>query len=278
MTEKPIFNAPDIESERVNELSIKLFQAKEELARANEELKATQKQREEMLSNISHDLRAPLTAIRSALDVMLLSENLTPEEAREFLGTIDRRTRTLESMVNDMYYLFCVEDTGKKLDFEVIDAAPFFEEYFFDATTDTRYDDRDMQLDMAEDLSATIYIDVQKIIRVLDNLFTNAAKYSESGDTIKLSVKKDFSEGKEWLVIEVSDTGIGIPEEALPHIFGRTYTVSSARTPNSKTGSGLGLSIAKAVVERHGGRISADSVFGQGSTFRIELPLFSPGV
>lgn len=270
--EKPIFNAPDIESEKVNELSIKLFQAKEELAKANDELKAIQKQREEMLSNISHDLRAPLTAIRSALDVMLESKNLTPEETKEFLGTLDRRTRTLESMVNDMYYLFCVEDTGKKLDFTEIDAAPFFEEYFFDATTDARYDDRDMQLDISPDLSATIRIDIQKIIRVLDNLFTNAAKYSEAGDSIKLTVYTTDINDEEKLIVEVSDTGIGIPEEALPYVFGRTYTVSSARTPNSKTGSGLGLSIAKAVVERHSGEISVTSQVGIGSTFKIVLP------
>ncbi len=269
--EKPTFNAPDIESEQVNELSIKLFQAKEELARANEQLKYIQKQREEMLSNISHDLRAPLTAIRSALDAMLESKNLTPEETREFLGTIDRRARTLEDMVNDMYYLFCVEDTGKKLDFTEIDALPFFEEYFFDATTDARYDDRDMQLDIPEDLEAVINIDVQKIIRVMDNLFTNAAKYSESGDFIRLSVHKDSA--SDSLTIEVADSGIGIPPEALPNVFNRTYTVSSARTPNGKTGSGLGLSIAKAVVERHGGSIFVNSALGVGSTFIIKLPI-----
>lgn len=265
--EKSTYFSPEIESERINELSAKLLEVTGELQKANAELIRVQREREEMLSNISHDLRAPLTAIRSAMDCLTL-ESLTDDERKGYLATMDRRMKTLETLVSDMYYLFCVEDTGKKLDFTMVDAAPFFEEYFIDATTDERYDEKDMQLDIPEDLHATISIDIQKIIRVLDNLFTNAAKYSEEGAEIKLAViEKDG-----FIEVKVSDTGIGIPEEDVKNVFGRTYTVSAARTPNSKTGSGLGLSIAKAIIERHGGEISCSSVQGEGTTFTFTIP------
>ena len=124
---------------------------------------------------------------------------------------------------------------------------------------------------MDENLHALLRIDIQKIIRVLDNLFTNAAKYSDDGAEIRLSAQK--SEDRKMLIVSVSDTGYGISEEALPYIFGRTYTVSSARTPNSKTGSGLGLSIVKAIIERHGGTIRCESEQDKGSSFIFTLPI-----
>lgn len=266
--EKSVFSTPEIESEKVNELSAKLLEVTEALKKSNDELRRVQREREEMLSNISHDLRAPLTAIRSAMDCLSL-ESLTEEERKQYLGTMDRRMKTLENLVADMYYLFCVEDTGKKLDFVKVSAAPFFEEYFIDATTDERYDTKDMQLDLDESLDAEINIDIQKIIRVLDNLFTNAAKYSDDGAMIKLSVVPVNG----FLQVSVRDTGMGIPEEDVKNVFGRTFTVSSARTPNSATGSGLGLSIAKAIIERHGGTIDCESKLGEGTCFTFTLPV-----
>lgn len=265
--EKSTFFSPEIESEKINELSAKLLEVTNALQQSNQELLRVQREREEMLSNISHDLRAPLTAIRSAMDCLTI-EPLTNEERKGYLATMDRRMKTLETLVADMYYLFCVEDTGKKLDFVEVDAAPFFEEYFIDATTDERYDSKDMQLDMDAELDAKISIDIQKIIRVLDNLFTNACKYSGDGAMIKLSVKP--TDG--FIEVKVTDTGAGIPEEDVQKVFGRTFTVSSARTPNSSTGSGLGLSIAKAIIERHGGNIRCESKLGIGTTFTFTLP------
>lgn len=266
--DKSVFNSPEIESEKINELSAKLLEVTAALQQSNQELLRVQREREEMLSNISHDLRAPLTAIRSAMDCLTI-ESLTEDERKGYLATMDRRMKTLENLVSDMYYLFCVEDTGKKLDFVTVDAAPFFEEYFIDATTDERYDTKDMQLDLDESLAVKINIDIQKIIRVLDNLFTNAAKYSGDGAMIKLTVKP--VEG--FLQVAVQDTGMGIPEEDVKNVFGRTFTVSSARTPNSATGSGLGLSIAKAIIERHGGSITCESKLGEGTCFTFTLPV-----
>ena len=265
------FQSPSLESETIESLSAKLLLSNNQLLEANKKLEQVQKEREEMLANISHDLRAPITAIRSAVDYLISGQKVSSEDFQTSLQLIDHRTKTLENLIQDMYYLFCVEDTSKELSLETIDAATFFEEYFYEAILDNRYDSHHMMLDIPEDLHVSINIDIQKIVRVLDNLFTNAAKYSPADSTITLKIQ--LSDTDHTLIVTVEDTGMGIPPEALPHIFNRTYTVSAARTPNSSTGSGLGLSIVKAIIERHGGCVSCESTVGKGSCFILRLPL-----
>ncbi len=270
---KTTFESPGIESETIEKLSRQLLQTTQELYQTNEQLQKEQARRKEMLANISHDLRAPITAIRGCIDYLNSGRDLSEEDLKSSLQLIDRRTRTLENLIQDMYFLFCVEDTSKDFAYETVDALPFLEEYFYDNLYDSRYDDKDMQLDIPSDLDCKISIDIQKLIRVMDNLFTNAAKYSGPGASITLSARLVCSgTDSSMLEIQVIDTGIGIPREALAHIFDRTYTVSSARTPESATGSGLGLSIASTIIERHGGSISCKSEEGAGSTFSILLP------
>lgn len=267
---KNFFEQPSLEHETIESLSEKLLTATAQLTEANRNLQRMQKERNEMLANISHDLRAPITAIRSAVDYLNSGKELTPQECASSLKLIDRRVKTLEDLIQDMYYLFCVEDTSKELTFKTVDIAFFLEEYFYDAIVDNRYDQHNMILDIDKSINGTVQIDLQKIIRVLDNLLTNAAKYSPTGTdiTLKATLLKEAS----MLQISVIDNGIGIPQASLAHLFNRTYTVSSARTPNSATGSGLGLSIVKAIVERHGGTVSCESEEGKGSCFQFTLP------
>ena len=267
---KNSFEQPLIESETIESLSAKLLATTSKLMESNQELTRIQNERNEMLANISHDLRAPITAIRSAIDYLTSGKDVTHEDYESTLKLIDRRTKTLEDLIQDMYYLFCVEDLSKKLSYETIAPLAFFEEYFYDALADSRYDEHELNLEMDNSISGSIKIDIQKIVRVMDNLFTNAAKYSPAGTNIDLIVEKSADSNE--IKVSVKDNGIGIPKEDLKYIFGRTYTVSSARTPNSKTGSGLGLSIVKAIVERHGGTVGCESKEGKGSQFYFTLP------
>lgn len=275
-TSKNTFENPQVESNSIEVLSMKLLQATDQLTKANKELSEkhkalaeSERQRKEMLANISHDLRAPITAIRSSLDLLSSYDDLPAEEVKNAVGLINRRVATLESLIQDMYFLFCVEDDTRSFSLESVELAPFLESYFYDAIVDSRYDNHDMQLDIPMDLSGRITIDIQKTIRVLDNLFTNAAKYSGEGSTITLCAKTSGN----LAIISVSDTGVGIPSDALAHIFDRTYTVSSSRSPGSTTGSGLGLAIVKAVIEKQNGTVRCESEINKGSSFIIELPL-----
>ena len=275
MAQKTTFQNPGVESDTIETLSKKLLKttaklsaANKELSKTNNELAESERKRKEMLANISHDLRAPITAIRSALDLLSTLENPTAEDIKSTIGLMDRRVSTLESLIQDMYFLFCVEDETRPLDLEDVDLAPFLESYFYDAVIDSRYDSHDMQLDIPMDIDCRVNIDVQKTIRVLDNLFTNAAKYSGDATTITLGCRLNSGSA----IITVSDNGRGIPAESLAHIFDRTYTVSSSRSPGSPTGSGLGLAIVKAVVEKENGTVTCESEVGKGCTFVVTLP------
>lgn len=265
------FQSPNIESKTVEELTVQLLEA-------HTKLQALQKEREMILANISHDLRAPIAAIRSAVDLALSTKVLSGDDIKKTFSLIDKRTAVLEDLINDMYYLFCVEDVSRPLNTQAIDAGIFLEEYFFEATIDSRYDAFDMQLDVPEDLNCMINIDPQKMVRVLDNLMTNSAKYAGTkASYIKLSANLDKNLNNStpsYLTISVSDDGCGIAPEALSHIFSRTYTVSESRTPGKESGSGLGLSIARAIIERHNGTINVESIIDKGTTFTISLPCF----
>ena len=265
------YQNPDLEANSIAELSKKLLQVTKDLSKRNAELAESERKRKEMLANISHDLRAPLTAIRSAVDLLDSYDEPSKEEVTNALGLINRRLSTLESLIQDMYFLFCVEDDNRDFALEDVDLGPFLESYFYDATVDSRYDNHDMKLDIPMDLDCRVNIDVQKTIRVLDNLFVNAAKYSGDGTTITLSCRTSDSQA----VITISDNGVGIPAEALSHVFQRTYTVSHSRSPISETGSGLGLAIVKAVIEKENGHIHCESEINKGSRFIIELPLIN---
>ena len=129
---KASFVSPSVEKETIESLSQKLLEVNRQLTEANRELKRVQSEKEEMLSNISHDLRAPITAIRSALDYLNSGQEISMEDYIASLQLIDRRTQTLENLIQDMYYLFCVEDTSRELELVTLEAAPFLEEYFYD--------------------------------------------------------------------------------------------------------------------------------------------------
>ena len=266
---KTLYETPSIREDSITSLSKKLLSVTEQLQKSNQELQEVQKERSDMLANLSHDLRAPVTTIRGAVDYMLADPDCSPKERTSVLQLVDRRTKVLENLINDMYDLFCVECSNRQLSLQTIAAAPFLEEYFYSSILDSRYDCHDMCLDIPEDLSCSLSIDVEKIIRVLDNLITNAAKYSDPGRPITLKAVQN----ENYLEISVIDKGIGIPHDALQKVFSRTYTVSASRTPGSPTGSGLGLSIAKAIAEKHQGTMSCESILGQGSTFTLTLPI-----
>ena len=267
--QKNLFETPAIREDSITSLSKKLLVVTEQLQKSNLELQKVQKERADMLANLSHDLRAPVTAIRGAVDYLLADPDCSIQERTSVLQLVDRRTKVLENLINDMYDLFCVESSNRQLSLQTVAAAPFLEEYFYSSILDSRYDSHDMHLALPEDLTCSLSIDVEKIVRVLDNLMTNAAKYSDPGTPITLKAEQNG----DVLEISVTDHGMGIPREALDKVFCRTYTVSTSRTPGSPTGSGLGLSIAKAIAEKHRGSMDCTSILGQGSTFTLTLPV-----
>lgn len=239
------------------------------LLHANQKLEAFEKSRTELLANISHDLRAPVTAIRSSIDYLTTCDSNTPwSEVQSILHLMDIRTATLESLIQNFYYLFSLDAGSQTFHFERIQLAPFLEEYFFTAKIEQKYEQRHLFLDIPSDMEAIVHIDPHPMIRVLDNLFTNALKYSHIRDSITLGARSEGNQAVFW----VKDTGIGIPKEDIDRIFERTVKLDSSRG-HENNGGGLGLAIVKSILECHHGTIHCESQVGKGSCFIVTLPV-----
>lgn len=272
--EKMHFQSPIMESDNIVVLSEKLIEQSYQLMKQNQELEYARQEKNKMMANIFHDLRAPISAIRNALDLYYCEQLLSESDKEATLNLINHKTKNLENILQDIYTLFTLEDTNFKLKQQTIPALPFFEEYFYVSLLDTRYKNRILELNISTEENLFILIDIQKMIRVLDNLFINAVKYSHAGDHIQFSVQPLHN--KKNLEIKVTDTGIGIPSECLPKIFDRTYTVPITTTSKMTAKSGLGLSIVQSILQKHNGVISCESQPGKGTCFTILLPLVTP--
>lgn len=264
MKKKP-YARPEISREE--ELQRQLFEANLSLQAANERLEQEQCQRTALFANLSHDLRAPISALSNGVEY-LKTGKAAGKEQEEILNLMEKRLRFLQRMVEDMFLLSKMESGDYALHRQKLEAAAFLEEYFYSCQADSAYDERTLALELQSGLDCPLSIDPELMVRVLDNLFSNARKYSGPGASITLSARRMGP----WLEISVADTGMGISPEALPHLFERSYRASQARTPGDDS-SGLGLAIARSILRRHGGDIRCQSTPGTGSVFTMTLPL-----
>jgi signal transduction histidine kinase len=252
---------------QVELLSEKLIIINQKLEEKNRQLNRSEMARKKIFSNITHDLRAPVAVIRGAIE-RLYNDGIDETERLRMLKIIDSRAATLEVLIDDMHYSSIIEQPGFKLSPQKLVIALILEEYFITMEGAGRLDKRESVLNIPDGFSACISIDPKYFFRVLDNLFSNALTHTKKGDRIELGCR----ESKESVEIFLSDSGSGVPEELVPFLFERSFVGASARTPG-KTGSGLGLSIARAIVEKHGGTIRCDSTQGEGSTFTVSMPI-----
>jgi heavy metal sensor kinase len=211
-------------------------------------------------SDASHELRTPLTAMKTILNVMRDGER-PAQEYREALDDLAEETDRLQGLVENLLQLARGEK-GLKLQKEEIDLSLLI----VDVADSLRplADNKHLMLTCELPPSLVLSGDTDQLIRLIVNLLDNAIKYTEQG-SITLSARETDAEA----IFEVADTGIGILPEHLPHVFERLYTVDAAR---SSGGAGLGLSIARQIVQAHGGRIEVQSEVGNGTRFTVYLP------
>lgn len=262
--EKPVYQKPNIGT--VEELSAELLVANQKLDEANQKLRRSEAQRTEMLANISHDLRSPAAAMRSAVDCLMAEEGLAGSEYQSILEIMDRRTAALEHLINELYFLVSLELPGFELAFSCLDVTAFLQEYVVIQKLNAKFAERELLFEADCEKEIPAELDTGRMVRVLDNLYENALRFSAKGDSIALGCRAVGDE----VEIYVRDTGIGIAPDMLQAVFERTKTLSGSRTPGQ--GSGLGLSIVKTIVEKHRGRVWCESEPGRESTFFIRLP------
>jgi two-component system phosphate regulon sensor histidine kinase PhoR len=222
--------------------------------------------RDDFFSIISHDLRTPLSSIQGFARLLLDDQVPEEETRREFLGLIDRETERLGQMVNNLLDISRLEAGKLTLKRELLQLADILRE----ATSKLQGMARGKHIKLGSDIPADLPIiagDDGWLEQVATNLIGNAIKFTPSGGQIMVSARRSGDE----VVAEVRDTGIGIPADLLERIFDKYYRVPGA-SGEQVEGTGLGLHIAKRIVEAHSGRIWAESTLGQGSVFRFTLP------
>ena len=219
----------------------------------------------EMTDNIAHDLRNPITRIRGIAEMTLTAETSVSDYETMAANTIEECDRLL-GMINTMLDITEAETGARKLSMAEIDIAGVLR----DACELFHPISEDKGVTMIPRLpeKSVMKGDIQQLQRMAANLLDNALKYTGAGGEVRVSLNGD---GKE-IVITVADSGRGISEDDLPHIFKRFYRCDQSR---SKPGNGLGLSLAQAIARSHGGKIMAASVPGKGSTFTVTLPRLS---
>lgn len=219
------------------------------------------------VSDVSHELRSPLTAIRGNLDLLRRGASDDPEARHQALAAIDAEAERMQRLVTDLL-LLARADEGIKIQKELVE----LDTLILDVYRQARLIAGGVNVCLGSEDQAQVLGDRDRLKQLLLNLVDNAIKYTPNGGEVRLSLERDT----QWVRVSVSDTGMGIPSEDLPKIFDRFYRVDKARS-REKGGSGLGLAIAKWITDAHGGRIEVQSEVGKGTTFILWLPLANSG-
>lgn len=226
--------------------------------------------RKEFVANVSHELRTPLTSMKSYLEALDDGAIDDPQLSHRFLGVTRDETERMIRLVTDLLHLSRLDSKQTTIAKEVTDVAEMLEDVADRFSFQLKQRSIDVIIDVENNLSP-VMLDPDQIDQVLDNLVSNAIKYTPDGGVIEMAAR-NLDEDR--IQISVEDTGIGIPQKDLQRIFDRFYRVDKARSRNMG-GTGLGLSIAKEIVRAHGGAITLTSEKNQGTKVSFTLPVSS---
>jgi signal transduction histidine kinase len=236
------------------------------------QLSELERLRAEFVSVASHELKTPINVILGYLDLLQegIYGDLTPKQ-REILETLTKQAHSLTRLVKRLLDISRFEASGGKLDVRRVDLNKLL------TTLENSFSILAMQREIVfkvihgDALPATVLWDEDRINEVLGNLIANAFKFTTRGGSVSITVVLNNG----GVSITVQDSGAGISEDQLPHIFDKFYQADNQAQAATK-GTGLGLAIAKEIVEAHGGQISAESEVGVGTTFVVKLPIEPP--
>ena len=224
--------------------------------------------RKDLVANVSHELKTPLTAIRGYAETLRDGALAEPKTAQRFTRSILAQCERLEALLVDLLTLSKIESQAAPLDsVATVDLGRLVEEVSGVLASQARAREVSISSDLSDPVPR-VRGDEAELERMFLNLLENAIKYNRRGGRVGIRVAPSGGDA----VVEVQDSGIGIPPEAKERIFERFYRVDKGRA-RDEGGTGLGLAIVKHAVRRHGGRLEVESTLGKGSTFTIRLPL-----
>src|SRR5262245_15007227 len=258
--------APAAGGDEVAQVARAFNRMADELAAREQALRAADHLRRQMLADVSHELKTPLTAMRTYVETLRAPDIPLDGETRErYFATLERETLRLERIVTDLLDLARLEQSVVRLDQRVFATRRVFEHVVRRHQPELERRGIGVRLDVPSEADQMV-ADPDRIEQVVENLFANGLRHTPDGGTMALAARRD----RDAVALSVTDSGSGIPPEHLAHVFERFYKVDAARA-NGSGGSGLGLSIARAIVERHGGTLAVASQPGH-TVFTIALP------
>lgn len=241
----------------------------DKIVRNIDEIKTMDNLRRELVANVSHDLRTPLATIQGYIEtIMIKSDNLSDEDKRKYLQTIFTGTERLKKLVDEMFELSKLEARETVPKPELFSIAELVQDVQQKNLIIAETKKINLLLEFNHDLPL-VYADIGMIERVLQNLLDNALKFTEEGGKISISLAHQNGN----ILVTVSDTGVGIKQEALPFIFDR-YQQADRTKINENEGLGLGLAIVKKMLEVHHISISVRSSVGKGTSFSFNIPIY----
>jgi len=241
-----------------------LGEQRDRLIALNEQLREATQSKLMFFTNVSHDLRTPLTLIAGPVEQLGEADNLTPGQ-QAMVKIANKNIHILRRLINQVLDFRKYENGKLDISLTEVDLGSLMAEWCESFKSIAISRDIHFTVNIPDGADLTAAVDMEKIERVMFNLISNAFKYTPSNGNITVSIKREGSD----IIIYVEDTGKGISAEDLSHIFERFFQVDKIH-PN---GSGIGLSLVKAFVELHGGTIAVDSTLGRGSVFVVTLPV-----
>ncbi len=259
---------PASSGDEIDKLGMIFKQMAERMVQQITELKATDAHRRELMANITHDLRTPLTSLQGYLETVLMKEGaLTAEERRNYLVTAVKRANQLGSLISELFELAKLDSPDVQVRFEPFSLDELIQDILQKFQLAAEEKKITLRMDVENNLPL-VFADIGLCERVLGNLIENAIRYTPETGSISVSAARE----NERIQVRVSDTGSGIPSEDIPHLFDRYYRRDRSRR-DSNAGTGLGLVITRRILELHGSGIDVRSSVPGGTTFTFSLPV-----
>jgi two-component system phosphate regulon sensor histidine kinase PhoR len=228
-------------------------------------VKKYEQSKREFVDNASHELKTPISVLRGIVETLLEEEE--DQRKRHFLEKALRRIEQMQNLVEDLLTLTKLESGRERLNLSEFKLRELVEEVY--DSLEQEFIKREVSFENLVSEDFKMFADRQKLFLLLRNLIDNAVKYNRRGGKVRVLAKKEGNKQ----ILEVEDTGIGIPPEHVPFIFERFYRVDKGRS-REMGGTGLGLSIVKHIVFLHGGEIRVHSKPGEGSRFSVIIPIY----
>lgn len=255
------------DDDEIGELCADFEEMRIRLKESTEEKVVFDSQNKELISNISHDLKTPITAVKGYVEGLLDGVADTPEKQEKYLRTIYNKANDMDRLINELTFYSKIDTNRIPYTFNKINVKEYFDDCFEDIGMEMSQQQISLSYDNKVAPDVMVIADAEQIKRVINNIVGNSVKYMDKPDK---SIAIRVMDVGDFVQVEIEDNGRGIAAKDLPYIFDRFYRTDTSRN-SSKGGSGIGLSIVHKVMEDHGGKVWATSREGEGTTMYFVL-------